>query len=128
VEYAFQAAARPDVMEGVRHCKLLGARQVVVAPFILFTGTVEEEIRAASTQVGRAEALSILHAGPLGVDPLLLDVVVQRLQEAAGGAVAMNCDLCKYRLPMAGYERQAGQPQTTDHLHGGSGHDHPHDH
>ncbi len=129
VERAYQAVAHPSVDEGVRRCRRLGARQVVVAPFTLFTGTVDEDIRAVSGRAGEALGLRVLHAGYLGVHPLLIDVAVQRVQEAIDGHVAMNCDLCKYRFPMAGYEHQVGLPQTTRHLHGGAAHDgHEHGH
>lgn len=126
VEYAYQAVARPRVDRGVRRCKLLGARQVVVAPYILFTGKVDEDIRHVSSRMAAELGLRALHAQYLGVHPLLLDVAEQRLQEAIEGTASMNCDLCKYRWPMAGYEHQVGQPQTTHHLHGGSAHHHNH--
>lgn len=123
VEYAFQSVGRPDVREGVRRCKLLGAGQVVVAPYVLFTGKVEDDIRLVSGQTAAKLGLRSLHAQHLGVHPLLLEVAEQRLREAIEGRAAMNCDLCKYRLPMAGYENQVGQPQTTHHLHGGADHE-----
>ena len=126
VEYAFQAVAHPTVGEGVRRCKSLGAKQVVVAPFILFTGKVDEDIRRVSGGAGAALDLRVLQAQYLELHELLLDVAEQRLREARDGRAAMNCDLCKYRFPMAGYEHQVGMPQMTHHLRGGSAHDHGH--
>jgi sirohydrochlorin cobaltochelatase len=129
VEYAFQAVTRPKVAEGLRRCQALGAKQVVLAPFILFTGRVDNFMRAASQQAAEELGLRVLQADYLGLDPLLLEAVDQRLQEASQGSAAMTCDLCKYRFPMAGYEQQVSQPQTSHHLHGGSAHSHdPHDH
>jgi sirohydrochlorin cobaltochelatase len=113
VEYAFQAVARPQVEEGIQRCKLLGAQQVVIAPFILFTGRVDEELRYVSQRTGAALGLRVLQAQYLGVHPLLIEVMAQRLQEAIEGTAAMTCDLCKYRFPMAGYEHQVGQAQTS---------------
>jgi sirohydrochlorin cobaltochelatase len=128
VERAYQAVAHPSVDEGIRRCGQLGARQVIVAPFTLFTGAVDEDIRAVSDRAGEALGLRVLHAGYLGVHPLLIDVAVQRIREAMDGSATVNCDLCKYRFPMAGYEHQVGMPQTTHHLHGGAAHHHEHDH
>ncbi len=128
VEYAFQAVAHPRVDEGMRRCKQLGARQVVVAPFILFTGRVDEDIRKVSQRAGAELDLPVLQAQYLGVDSLLVEVVAQRLQETIAGTAAMTCDLCKYRHAMAGYEHQQGQPQTSHHLHGGSAHSQDHGH
>lgn len=138
VEYAFQAVARPKPDEGVRRCHALGAKQVIVAPFVLFTGKVIEDIRAVTLSAGEALGVQVLQARYLEIHPLLLDVAEQRLREAIEGTAAMNCDLCKYRFPMAGYEHQVSLPQVTHHLHGGSSgrqdadhthvHHHEHDH
>ena len=134
VEYAFQAVARPTIGEALRRCKLLGAQQVVVAPYILFTGRVYEDILRVSAQNGLQLGLQIVHTGYLGIHPLLLEVGVQRYQEAVDGTATVTCDVCKYRFPMAGYEQEVGLAQHTHHLHGGSAqptdahqaHDHAH--
>ncbi len=128
VEYAYQAVARPNVDAGVRRCHLLGAKQVVIVPFVLFTGRVDADLRQVSEQAGESLGLRVLQAGYLGLHPLLVEVVAQRLQEAGDGTAAMTCDLCKYRFSMAGYEHQVGQPQDSHHLHGGSAHSHAHHH
>lgn len=128
VEYAFQAVARPKMAEGVRRCHALGARQVVVAPYLLFTGDVEQDIRQVTEEAARSLDLSLIHADHLGVHPLLIDIARQRLDDAQADAAAMTCDLCKYRFALPGFERQVGLPQTTHHLHGGAHPDHEHSH
>jgi sirohydrochlorin cobaltochelatase len=70
----------------------------------------------------------VMVAPYLGVHPYLIEVAAQRVQELVEGTATMTCDLCKYRQPMAGYEDQMGQTQTTHHLYGGSAHHHDHDH
>lgn len=134
VEYAFQAVARPTIEEALQRCRLLGAHQVVVAPYILFTGRVYEDILRVSGQSGLQSGLQVIHAGYLGLHPLLVDVAAQRYLEAVDGTAAVTCDVCKYRFPMAGYEQEVGRAQHTYHLHGGSAppedahqaHDHAH--
>lgn len=121
VEFAFQAAARPTVAAGVRRCAKLGARQLVVAPYLLFTGRVDRAIKRMAEEAGDDLGLPVLHAEPLGIHPLSLEVAAQRFEEAAGGTAAMVCDMCKYRWPMAGHEHQVGEPQTADH-HGRQSH------
>jgi sirohydrochlorin cobaltochelatase len=113
VMYAFRAVARPNISDGLRRCAALGAKQVIVVPYILFTGKVIEDIRSASRKTDDKLGIQVLHALYLGVHPLLLDVAAQRLQEAIDGTANMTCDICKYRYPMAGYEHQVGQPQET---------------
>ncbi|MCS7259865.1 MAG: sirohydrochlorin chelatase [Anaerolineae bacterium] len=127
VTYAFQAVARPTIEEALHYCHAAGARQVLVAPYILFTGRVYEDILTVSSQVAARRGLRIIHATYLAPHPLLLEVAQQRWQEALESSAAMTCDICKYRFPMAGYEAQVGQPQYTHHLHGSHAH-HEHTH
>lgn len=82
VEYAFQAAAGPDVREGVRRCHRLGAKQVAVAPFILFTGFVYSQICRAAAAEAAALGLPLVQASYLGIHPALVDVAAQRIREA----------------------------------------------
>jgi sirohydrochlorin cobaltochelatase len=112
VEYAFLVVARPDIAQGVHRAAMLGARQLVVAPYLLFAGSADRRIRRIASRAAAELNLHTLHADPLGSHPLLLDVVAQRFQEAADGTAAMVCDICKYRWPMAGHEDQVGEPQT----------------
>lgn len=128
VEYAFQEVARPDVPAGLRRCAQLGAKQIVVAPYILFTGKVEEFIHQAIEQARAELGLPIFAASHLGLHDFVLDIAAQRVTELLEGSATMTCDICKYRHPMAGYEHQVGKPQTTHHLHGGSAHSHDHHH
>lgn len=128
VEYAFQAVARPKVADGLQRCLTLGARQVVVIPYLLFTGKVDEAIRTIADRFSRAHKLPVLTAKYLNAHPLVVDVAMQRVQEMLDQTAAMTCDLCKYRFPMAGYEHQVGAEQHTHHLHGGSAHSHDHHH
>jgi sirohydrochlorin cobaltochelatase len=115
VEYAYQAVARPTIAEGVTRAARLGARQLIVAPYLLFTGWVENEIRAQASQTAGALNLPVIYARPLGVHPMLVDVAVERAAQALVGSAAMTCDVCKYRLPMAGYEQQVGQTPHSHH-------------
>ncbi len=126
VEYAFQAVGRPTVAEGIRRCHALAAQQVVVAPYLLFTGEVAHDIHRTAAAAGHELGLQIVHATHLGMHPLLLEAASQRLAEAAAGAAAMNCDLCQYRFALPGREHNVGLPQTTHHLHGGAVHAHHH--
>jgi sirohydrochlorin cobaltochelatase len=128
VEFAFQAVARPRVPAGLRRCAQLGAKQLVVAPFILFTGKVDEYILDVTRQAQTELDLPALPASYLGVHELIIDVAEQRVRELQADSVVMSCDICKYRFPMAGYVAEVGAPQETDHLHGGSAHSHDHHH
>ncbi len=128
VEYAFQAVAHPKVADGLQRCLALGARQIVVMPYLLFSGKVDEAIRAIANRFSHEYNIPVLITEYLNAHPLVVDVAVQRVQEMLENTASMTCDLCKYRFPMAGYEHQVGVAQHTHHLHGGSTHRHNHDH
>jgi len=117
-EYAYQAVARPTVEEGARRAILLGAKQLIVAPYLLFTGWVENEILTVAKAAVAESGLRIVFSKPLGAHPLLAEVALQRVEQALNGVASMTCDLCKYRLPMNGYEHQVGQIQHSHHFKG----------
>ncbi len=91
VEYAFQAVKHPTVAEGVARCRQLGARQVVVAPYLLFAGRVYDDICATSARAAEPD-MAVIHAEYLagssdsvhGDAPRawLVDVAEQRAREA----------------------------------------------
>jgi sirohydrochlorin cobaltochelatase len=120
-ETAFVSLARPDVTEGLERCRLLGARQIVVARYFLFPGVLPD--RVAEQAAGYAAAhpeLDIRCAGVLGDCDEIAALVYERYREALSGDIRMNCDVCVYRIAMPGFEHRVGAPQHP--------HDHPHDH
>jgi sirohydrochlorin cobaltochelatase len=119
-ETAFVSLARPDVTEGLERCRLLGARQIVVARYFLFPGVLPD--RVAEQAAGYAAAhpgLDIRCADVLGDCDEIAALVCERYQEALSGDIRMNCDVCVYRIAMPGFEHRVGEPQHP--------HDHPHD-
>ncbi len=130
VEVCFVGITFPRVKEGVARCARFGVKRIIVLPYFLFIGVLIKRIRAeAAAQREVFPDIEILHAGYLGIHPNVREVLLQRLEEAAQGRVAMSCDLCKYRRRMVGFEGQVGLPQVSDHSHGlRTGHDHAHDH
>ena len=120
-ETAFVSLARPDVTEGLERCRLLGARQIVVARYFLFPGVLPD--RVAEQAAGYAAAhpgLDIRCADVFGDCDEIAALVCERYQEALSGDIRMNCDVCVYRIAMPGFEHRVGEPQHP--------HDHPHDH
>lgn len=67
-EIAFQSVVAPDVGQAIRRCALLGARRVVVLPYLLFTGFVRHDIarqaRVAQEQHPEIEILVGDHLFP----------------------------------------------------------------
>jgi len=120
-ETAFVSLARPGVADGLERCRLLGARQIVVARYFLFPGVLPDRVaeQAAAYAAARPE-LDIRCADVLGDCDEIAALVYARYQEALAGDIRMNCDVCVYRIAMPGFEHRVGAPQHP--------HDHPHDH
>ncbi|HET6505665.1 MAG TPA: CbiX/SirB N-terminal domain-containing protein [Baekduia sp.] len=111
VEPAFAGVARPDVPAALERLRRLGARTIVVAPFLLFTGILVPRLYAAAEAYADAHPdLDVRAAAHLGPDRRLARLVLERYREALRGDVRMNCDLCTYRVRLPGYEDKVGMP------------------
>ncbi|SIS48078.1 sirohydrochlorin chelatase [Insolitispirillum peregrinum] len=131
-EVAYSGVTAPLVDAGLRHCVKLGYKRVVVFPYFLFTGIL---VRRIYDWVDDAAALSpdiqFAKAPYLNDHPLVIDSFVERVQGILSGDVAMNCQLCKYREQVIGFEKDVGTIQAGHHHHvrgAGTDHDHGHDH
>ncbi|HXO03597.1 MAG TPA: sirohydrochlorin chelatase [Stellaceae bacterium] len=129
-EVAYSGVAHPRVDAALDRAARMGFRRIVVFPYFLFTGVLVKRIYAATDEAAlRHPEIEFVKAGYLRDHPLLLDAFVERVAEIAEGNPVMNCQLCKYRTQIVGYEHDAGTPQQAHHHHvrGGDGHHHDHD-
>ncbi|POX61963.1 sirohydrochlorin chelatase [Streptomyces sp. Ru62] len=139
VETAFVSLAAPDVPGGLDRCAALGARRIVVLPYFLFTGILPDRVRQQTEEWAAAHPeAEVRSADVIGPEPELLDLVMERYEEAVKGDLRMNCDSCVYRIALPGFEDKVGLPQQPhfhpdddDHHHGHhhhGGHSHSHAH
>jgi sirohydrochlorin cobaltochelatase len=133
-EAAFSGVADPRVDAALERSARLGFRRIVVFPYFLFTGILVKRIYAQTDLVAaRFPDIEFVKAGYLRDHAGVIDAFVDRALEFAAGDPAMNCQLCKYRTRIIGYEDAVGTPQQGHHHHvRGAGvdhhHPHPHDH
>ena len=142
-EAAYSGVAHPRVGEGLERAVKLGFPRIIVFPYFLFTGVLVKRIYAETDAVAATHPnVAFLKAKYLNDHPLVLETFVDRLEEIAKGENRMNCQLCKYREQVIGYEQDQGKPQAGhhhhvrgiglasdhDHDHHDHGHDHSHDH
>jgi sirohydrochlorin cobaltochelatase len=130
---AYIGVTTPLLPEALERCHRMGFARIVVFPFFLFTGVLEKRIRHLTAEFAqRHPEGEFLCTGYLNVHPLLLDVFTERAEEALHGSPNMNCELCKYRVQLPGFEQAVGQPQAGHHHHvrgiGQDGDAHGHDH
>jgi sirohydrochlorin cobaltochelatase len=139
-ETAFSGVAHPRVDAALTRAARLGFRRIVVFPYFLFTGILVKRIYQQSDAVGRLfPGIEFVKAPYLRDHPAVLDAFRERVEELDEAQPAMNCQLCKYRTQIIGYERDAGAAQAGHHHHVrgigvgeenevGDGHGHPHPH
>jgi sirohydrochlorin cobaltochelatase len=132
-ETAFSGVAHPRVDAALARGVRLGFRRIVVFPYFLFTGVLVKRIYAQSQAAARAcPEIEFINAPYLRDHPAVVDTFCERVQEFESGDPAMNCQFCKYRTRIIGYENDVGAPQAAHHHHvrgiGGGSHAHSHNH
>lgn len=140
-ETSYSGVAYPLVDAGLERAAKLGFARIVVFPYFLFTGILVKRIYAWTDQAAaKHPAIQFLKADYLNDHPLVIDTLVERIDQAIEGSGVMNCQLCKYREQILGYEAAQGAVQTghhhhvrgigtdADHVHDHHDHDHDHDH
>ena len=132
-ETAYSGVTFPLVEPSLRHVAKLGYRRVIVFPYFLFTGILVERIYEHADIVARDHPeIEFVKAGYLNDHPLVLEDFEDRLQEILAGTNNMNCQMCKYRAQVLGFEAEVGLAQQSHHHHvegiGTGHHDHHHGH
>lgn len=131
-EAAFSGVAHPRVDAALERAARMGFGRIVVFPYFLFTGVLVKRIYAQTDMAAaRFPDVAFAKAPYLRDHGAVIDAFIERVREIDEGNPAMNCQLCKYRTQIIGYEHDAGAPQTGHHHHVrgiGTDADHPHDH
>ncbi len=122
-EAAYSGVTFPLVEPALEHAAKLGYPRIVVFPYFLFTGVLVKRIYEAADRVAaRHPGIELVKADYLKDHPLVLDVFASRVEEILAGENLMNCQLCKYRAQVLGFEGEVGLAQASHHDH-----DHNHD-
>lgn len=113
---AYSGTAYPSVQESLQLVSKLGFKRTLVIPFFFFTGVLLDRIYAAVEEHDSTSSAEFVYTAPFGTDELLLKAFDERLEQAINGQGNMNCQLCKYRKQIIGYEQEQGQEQLGHHL------------
>jgi sirohydrochlorin cobaltochelatase len=109
LDTAFCGVSRPLVPEGLRRLARFRPKRIVVIPYLFFAGVLAERLRADLAEFRRAHPwIEALLAAPIGIEPRLVEILLERRREALDGTAAMTCDLCKYKVQLAGFEDDVG--------------------
>ncbi len=113
VDIAFASTARPTVPEALERLRAQGFGRAAVARYFLGPGFLP---RLVERQAGAVDGLDVVVSAPLGATDALADLVLLRLDEAIGGDLRMNCDVCLHRVALPGREGAVGAVQEP-HAH-----------
>jgi len=117
-ETAYSGVTFPLVEPGLEHATRLGYRRIVVFPYFLFTGILIDRIYAAVDVVAaRHPEIEFVKASYLNDHPQVIATFAERLEQIISGDIAMNCQMCKYRTQVLGFEADVGAVQESHHHH-----------
>jgi sirohydrochlorin cobaltochelatase len=117
-ETCYSGVTFPLVEPGLTHAAKLGYKRIIVFPYFLFTGVLVKRIYSYTDEVAAKHPdIQFVKAGYLNDHPLVLDAFQDRVGEILEGAAVMNCQMCKYREQVLGFEADIGQPQESHHHH-----------
>ncbi|MFK8185462.1 MAG: sirohydrochlorin chelatase [Phormidesmis sp.] len=123
VETCFIGITHPRLEEGFRRARLHTPKRIVVLPYFMFTGVLMEKIEGiAAKEQSAFPDVAVRLLPEMGIHPQLLRVLRDREIETQTGQVAMNCEMCKFRLAAS------AEHGHSHHGHGHHGHGHGHDH
>ncbi|MEA5449484.1 sirohydrochlorin chelatase [Leptolyngbya sp. CCNP1308] len=132
VEICFIGITHPRLEEGFRRARMYEPKRIIVLPYFLFTGVLIKKIMGICEQEQAAHPEQLVSYLPeMGSHPQLMQILRDREIETHLGQVAMNCEMCKFRLAAGGGQQSHGHDhghtheQGHDHNHG---HDHGHEH
>ena len=113
---AFIGVTTPSLKDALPLVERLPFQRVIVLPVFLFTGVLLKRIYQQVEEHRTGSEKEYRCTTSYGNDALLLDAIDARFEEAKLGNTAMNCQLCKYREQIVGFEQDAGAVQVGHHL------------
>ena len=117
-ETAYSGVTFPLVEPGLEHAAKLGYRRIIVFPYFLFSGILVQRIYDATDAVAkRHPAIQFVKAAYLNDHAAVIATFEERIKQILTGDVAMNCQMCKYRTQVLGFEADVGAVQESHHHH-----------
>ncbi|WP_417675240.1 sirohydrochlorin chelatase [Roseibium sp.] len=117
-ETSYSGVTFPLTGPGLEHAAKLGYKRIVVFPYFLFTGVLVQRIYSTTDEIAaKYPDIEFIKAGYLNDHPQVIDTMADRVQEILQGANVMNCQMCKYREQVLGFEAEIGLAQESHHHH-----------
>ncbi len=112
VDVAYSGVTTPTLEAACTALLARRPRALVVLPYLLYPGVLLDRLRAElATMAALHPRLTLRVADPVGTHPAIVDVLLERAEEAVSGTGGMSCDACKYRVPLEGFAHEVGGAQ-----------------
>ncbi|WP_394706382.1 sirohydrochlorin chelatase [Breoghania sp.] len=117
-EVCYSGVTFPLVEPGLEHAAKLGYKRIIVFPYFLFTGILVRRIYNFTDEVAeRHPDIQFVKADYLNDQDYVIETFVDRVNEILEGTNNMNCQMCKYRAQVLGFEAEVGLKQESHHHH-----------
>jgi sirohydrochlorin cobaltochelatase len=113
---AFIGVTQPLLQDHLPIIDHLPYKRIVALPVFLFTGVLLKKIYTQLDAFSAETSKTIIATKSFECDELLLQTIDERIREVQEGSPDMNCQLCKYRTQIIGFEEEAGKEQVGHHL------------
>lgn len=117
VATGFAGLTWPTVRGALDQLHRLGAPHIAVFSWFLATGVLLERMRDDWQAFAEAMRVPVIDAGHFGVEPELVGLVWDRVDEAGTDQASPNCDTCPYRQPFPGLADRVGMAVGAGHSH-----------
>ncbi|MBI4397558.1 MAG: NAD(P)H-dependent oxidoreductase subunit E [Candidatus Omnitrophica bacterium] len=109
VETAFAGVSHPFLEETLNRIALERPDAILIQPYLLFPGTLVGKMEKTVEQFSKLYPwIPVTISQCLGEDPILFDLLQERAGAAETRSVELSCVSCQYRVPMPGFEDEAG--------------------
>ncbi len=113
---AYSGTAYPTVKESLELVNKMGFKRTIAVPFFFFTGVLLQRIYGQVNDFNDTVENDYVYTKAFGKDEWILKAFDERLEETISGTGNMNCQLCKYRKQIVGFEQEQGKEQVGHHL------------
>jgi sirohydrochlorin ferrochelatase/(2Fe-2S) ferredoxin len=109
VVYAFVALAQPDIETALERLVKESPEVIIFQPYLFFAGRLVQQLeRLIEKYQQRYSWIKMTIAEALRDDPLILDLLQERIEDARTKDKPLACDNCQYRIPIKGVEEKVG--------------------
>ncbi|MGI9558477.1 MAG: sirohydrochlorin chelatase [Thermodesulfobacteriota bacterium] len=114
---AYIGVTKPGLEDTLEILERLPYSRIIAVPVFLFTGVLLKRIYSLIEARREVSQKEIFYTEPFGAHDLILDILSERIEEVETGTANMNCQLCKYRTRIVGFENEKGREQVGHHFH-----------